>query len=372
MIERAWTEISGRRILLTGHTGFKGAWMLALLERLGAQVCGLSLEEPVSSPSLYELIARDPDRNWGATEDHRFSVTDLDRLNGLLNSFSPEIVLHFAAQPLVRQSYSAPYETFCANTLGVLNLMECVRKRDTIRTVLCVTTDKVYRQDTLGRPFREEDPLGARDPYSASKAAAEHIAHSYLESFFRPGGIGLATARAGNVIGGGDWAPDRIIPDLVRAASEGEPAALRNPTYVRPWQHVLDASAGYLSLLVQLCKDPGRYSGAWNFEAGGNGQHTVADLADSFYSAMGHGCWEDGFETEAPHEERHLALESGKARSELGWAGRWGFHEAVRRTALWYAGWLEGECPRALVERDLDAFLDTSSPAMKTPAEGNS
>ncbi len=351
-------HISGRQVLLTGHTGFKGAWLCAALHRLGAKVCGVSLTEPVSSPSLFDLACLS-----SVVEDRRFDIADTDMLRRTLSEFKPDIIIHMAAQPLVRYSYDAPAQTFLTNTVGTLNVLESLRSVGWAGVVLCITTDKVYRQmDSEAASgalfFQETSPLGGRDPYSASKAAAEMVFHSYWQSFFKPAGIGAASVRAGNVIGGGDWALDRVIPDLVRAACDGKRGVIRNPSSVRPWQHVLDALGGYLTLVCRLLTDPQEFSGSWNFGPVEADHRPVCDVADTFYDAWGSGGWDTVNLARAPHEESVLMLDCGKAREQLGWRPKWEFDEAVRRTARWYAGWNEGTPVQDLIAADLDVFFD--------------
>jgi CDP-glucose 4,6-dehydratase len=249
----------GRRVLITGHTGFKGSWLTLLLKQLGAEVAGIALSPP-TKPSLFEFAR--------VAEDLQSVEGDIRRLPvllELLTSYRPEIVLHLAAQSVVATGYTDPITTFDTNVLGTANVLESVRGLSSVKSVVSVTTDKVYADPDSGRRFVESDPLGGHDPYAASKAAAEIITASYRDSFLARHGVGVATARAGNVLGGGDWTPFQLVPDVIAAFSSGNPAALRHPEAVRPWQHVLDALAGYLDLAENLFADPDSFAGAWNF-----------------------------------------------------------------------------------------------------------
>jgi CDP-glucose 4,6-dehydratase len=335
MIERAfWRD---RRVLLTGHTGFKGAWLALWLERLGAQVFGLALP-PDTEPALFPMLAPKLVSRIG-------DIRDAGVVARAVQEARPQIVIHMAAQALVRRSYRAPIETFATNVMGTAHLLDSLRDAESLQAVLVVTTDKVYRNDSDGNPLAEDDPLGGADPYSASKAAAELVAASMAKSFF--GGKGVATARAGNVIGGGDWSEDRLIPDIWRAVKADEPLRLRNPQATRPWQHVLDPLAGYLQYAERLA------SGAdvpktLNFGPLPGDTLTVAELADAMLAAMR--CdqhWiKDG--CEQPAEAQHLALDPARAMRTLGWRPRLQAPEALQWTADWYRAVNTGAPARSL------------------------
>jgi CDP-glucose 4,6-dehydratase len=322
----------GRRVLVTGHTGFKGGWLALWLQEAGADVTGLALDPP-TDPSFFELVR--------VGEGMRSIIADLrdaDAVTLALAASEPEVVFHLAAQSLVRRSYSEPAETYAVNVMGTLHLLEAVRCTPSVRVVLVVTTDKCYENHEWPWPYRETDPMGGWDPYSSSKGCVELLCASYRRSFFqdsvRP--VALATARAGNVIGGGDYAPDRLVPDLVRGALAGAPTVIRNPEAVRPWQHVLDPIAGYLVLARALLEGEVDCADGWNFGPAAEDGLTVRAVADAFVRGWGAGAaWrpDDGGH---PHEAKLLRLDSSKARSRLGWSPRWGAEEALRRTVDWY------------------------------------
>lgn len=325
----------GRRVLLTGHTGFKGGWLAIWLMNLGARVDGYGLE-PDTKPSFFERS--------GLRERIASTIADIrDRakLHAAIESSQPEIVLHLAAQSLVRRSYEAAHLTFETNVMGTINLLESVRASPSVKVIVIVTSDKCYSNREWPWAYREDDPLGGRDPYSASKACAEIAAEAYRCSFFQfsRGGIGLATARAGNVIGGGDWATDRLVPDTIRALEAGVPLVLRNPSSVRPWQHVLEPLAGYLLLAESLYCDPARFSGAYNFGPSEGGEVSTSEIADLAVKVWGNGSWKAAVPGEAhgaPHEARYLRLDAGKARQVLGWRPRLRLEQALEMTLSWY------------------------------------
>ena len=349
-----------RRCLITGHTGFKGSWLSLWLHRMGSQVAGYALAPP-TCPSLFasaeisELV-----------RDHRGDVRDLERLRTVVEVVRPEIVFHLAAQPILRRSYAEPKNTFDINVGGTVNLLEALRNCPTVRAVVVVTSDKCYENQGLRRAFREGDPLGGHDLYSASKAMVEIVCSSYQKSFFASAGVALSTARAGNAIGGGDWAEDRLIPDAVRALQAGQPVALRNPRSIRPWQHVLEPLFGYLMLGARLLETEGvtegeQAGGSWNFGPDPDANRTVSDLMDEFIGAWGEGRWQDlsAEQTTAPHEAQHLALCWDKARTQLAWHPTWGFSEAIRKTAQWYRRWAEGASGRQLCLQQIREYVDT-------------
>ncbi|KAF0208849.1 MAG: CDP-glucose 4 [Actinobacteria bacterium] len=339
-----------KRVLLTGHTGFKGAWLSRWLLDLGAQVTGYALE-PDTTPSLYS------DLDLRALMDSRIGdIRDADRLSAVLTEVRPEVVFHLAAQPLVRRSYAEPKYTFETNVLGTVNLLEAVRASADCRVVVNVTTDKVYANPETGDAFDEACPLGGFDPYSASKAASELVTAAYRDSFFSaPDMAALATARAGNVIGGGDWAVDRLVPDCTRALLAGDPVVVRNPGSTRPWQHVLDPLSGYLRLGSVLLGDRS-LAGAFNFGPDPAAVRSVGELADEFVSVWGSGSWSAPDTGVHPHEAAQLRLAIAKAGRELQWSPLWDFDTAVERTAAWYRAYCAGESASDLVEADLGAY----------------
>jgi CDP-glucose 4,6-dehydratase len=325
----------GRRVFVTGHTGFKGGWLSLWLDKLGALVHGYALD-PEGEPALFD-VARIP---TVLRADTRADLADLAVLERALADARPEVVFHLAAQPLVRQSYQDPLGTFATNVMGTANLLEAVRKVDSVRAVVLITTDKVYDNREWQYPYREIDSLGGRDPYSASKAAAELVAASYRASFFAnatPRPIPVATARAGNVIGGGDWASDRLVPDCLQAFAARQPVRLRFPAAVRPWQHVLEPLAGYLTLAEHLLGEDGaRFANAWNFGPDPAGDATVGEVAATLAGLWGgEARVEHAPDVSAPHEAGLLRLDSSRARQSLSWVPRWSLAQALRHTVEW-------------------------------------
>lgn len=338
----------GKRVLLTGHTGFKGGWLALWLHRLGARVTGVALA-PNTQPSLFELARIDT-----VCEHHVVDIRNAAALAAVVRAAQPEVVLHLAAQPLVRASYREPVATFATNVMGTAHLLEAVRVLPCVRVAVVVTTDKVYANQEWAYPYREDEALGGHDPYSASKAASEIVAASYRDSFLKAQGVALATARAGNVIGGGDWSEDRLIPDAVRAWQAGTSLSIRRPQAIRPWQHVLDPLAGYLRLVERLWADPA-LAGAYNFGPRTDEAATVRDVVTFAREAYGRGECVFGDGSEGPHEAGWLALEVAKARAVLGVAPRWPLQQAVARTMHWYRRIADGGDARALCEADIAA-----------------
>lgn len=339
----------GKRVLLTGHTGFKGAWLALWLQRLGAQVTGMALPA-ATQPNLFELTGKDQ-----SLLARTCDIRNASALKSLVQDARPEIVFHLAAQALVRLSYQQPLETFATNVMGTANLLDAVRDVGSVRVVVAVTTDKVYQNREWPYPYREEDALGGHDPYSASKAAAELVIASYRASFFEAAGIAVASARAGNVIGGGDWSPDRLVPDAIRAWNANQPLHIRRPQAIRPWQHVLEPLAGYIKLAEALWHQPD-LAGAYNFGPQTHEAATVREVVQLAQGAYGMGQvnWGDG--SEGPHEAGWLALEIAKARSVLRVYPRWTLDESVRRTMSWYRQLHEGADARALCQSDILAY----------------
>ncbi len=332
-----------RRVLVTGHTGFKGSWLTLWLREVEALTAGYSLAVPPSKPDLFALgkLAQD------CTLDARGDVGDRAALRAAFAEAKPEIVFHLAAQPLVRASYRDPAETWRVNVQGTLAVLEACRDCDSVKTIVVITTDKVYENPESGHPFREDSPLGGYDPYSASKAACEILCASWRRSFLAAStdngsterGVGLATARAGNVIGGGDFAEDRLVPDLVRAHIANSITSLRYPEAVRPWQHVLEPLAGYLLLAEKLHADPVTYATAFNFGPDKNDFRPVRNVADGICAVL-RSRWEHQ-QSPQPHEAGLLRLDSSRAETLLDWKPQLPFAETLRWTADWYAGWLQ-------------------------------
>jgi len=340
---------NGKRVLLTGHTGFKGAWLTMWLRHMGAEVTGVSLP-PETQPSLFELA-----RVGELCASHLHDIRDAAGLKELVRQAEPQIVLHLAAQSLVRRSYREPLVTFETNVGGTANVLDALRDLDGLRVAVMITTDKVYKNLDQRTPFREADALGGHDPYSASKAASEIVIASYRDSFLRSQGIAVASARAGNVIGGGDWSEDRLLPDVVRAWQSGESVRIRRPEATRPWQHVLEPLGGYLLLAEALWNRP-ELADAYNFGPAPDDAISVRAVVDHARAAYGEGeiAWGDG--NEGPHEEHWLALNIDKAREALGFEPRWRASEAIGRTMSWFRAQHHGEDARSLCEREIDTY----------------
>ncbi len=338
---------AGRRVLVTGHTGFKGGWLSLWLQRLGAEVTGFSAPPP-TEPSLFALA-----RVGELVTDVRGDVRDRAAVEAAVRGARPDVVLHLAAQPLVRRAWREPVDAFAINALGTAHVLDAVRAHAEGAAVVVVTTDKVYADPDSGRRFREGDPLGGKDPYSASKAAAELVAAAYRESY----GLRIATARAGNVIGGGDWAEDRILPDAVRASAAGRALIVRSPGAVRPWQHVLNPLSGYL-LLAERLAGSAEPAAAWNFApAPASEQRPVGWLVEHFAAALG-----AGLEVEVPaggdgpREAARLALDPTLATERLGWTERWPLERGIAATADWYSRVCEGADARAVTLEQIGDF----------------
>jgi CDP-glucose 4,6-dehydratase len=344
----------GRSVFVTGHTGFKGGWLTLWLHQLGAKVHGYALDPP-TEPALFE-VARVA---TVLASDMRADLADLAQLKSALRKAQPEVIFHLAAQPLVRESYVDPLGTLASNVMGTAHVLEAARSVDSIHAIVLITTDKVYENRECVYPYREVDPLGGHDPYSASKAAAEIVAASYRASFFT-GETGhqarVATARAGNVIGGGDWAADRLIPDLMRAFTKGEQAKVRSPHAIRPWQHVLEPLYGYLMLTERLWQDGPEFAVGWNFGPLEADVRPVSDMAQALVAQWGDGAaW--GVDGDAhPHETRDLRLDSTKARARLGWQPRWSLDQALTETVAWYKAWAGGQDMRAFTLSQIDTY----------------
>ncbi|MBF0588295.1 MAG: CDP-glucose 4,6-dehydratase [Magnetococcales bacterium] len=346
----------GLKIFLTGHTGFKGAWLALWLRELGAEVTGFALPPP-TNPSLFEMAG------VGELVEHvEGDIRDFDGLRGALDECRPDLVFHLAAQALVRPSYESPKETFDANVGGSVNLLEAVRLQPSVRGLIYVTTDKCYHNNEWIWGYRENDPLGGRDPYSASKAAAEMAFAAYRHSYLAEReGLGAASVRAGNVIGGGDWALDRIIPDCMRALQAGEAIGVRNPSATRPWQHVLDPLAGYLQLAAALLEDSDRYTGSWNFGPRTDSVRSVGELVERVTTAWGGGEAQHTPAHAAPHEANLLQLNIDKAQMRLGWQPQWQAARAIQETVVWYRQVADGASPREETRKQIRAFMEEQS-----------
>jgi CDP-glucose 4,6-dehydratase len=326
----------GRKVLITGHTGFKGGWLALWLGSLGAKVHGYSLAPP-TEPNFF-TAARVGEGLAGHTIG---DIRDLGQLTQALQTAAPEIVLHLAAQPLVRASYDDPVQTYATNVLGTVHVLEAVRQCPSVRAVVNVTTDKCYENREWVWPYRESDPLGGHDPYSSSKACAELVTAAYRRSFLCESGVAIATARAGNVIGGGDWAVDRLLPDFFRASQTRRPMQVRHPQAIRPWQHVLDPLCGYLLLAEQLLETGQAAAEAWNFGPNEADARSVQWLLSQLVTLMPGTSWQQ-LGTEQVHEAGTLKLDSAKSRSRLKWRPRWNLTEAVAKTVEWHLAWAAG------------------------------
>jgi CDP-glucose 4,6-dehydratase len=345
----------GRRVLVTGHTGFKGSWLCLWLQQLGAQVFGYSLPPP-TRPSHWELLGLGLHAADG-------DIRDLDRLRRFVADVRPEVVFHLAAQPLVRLSYEQPIDTFSTNVMGTLQLYEACRTVGGVRAIVSITTDKVYENREWAWAYREDDRLGGHDPYSASKACADLASASYRRSYWPPESYGqrhetlLCTARAGNVIGGGDWAHDRLVPDLMRAAARGDEAVLRNPGSTRPWEHVLEPLGGYLLLGQRLWQGGAELARAWNFGPAAEGVLTVEEVVRLLAREWPAVRYRIERPEQAPHEAGQLTLECSLARATLGWRPLWDGPAGFRRTAEWYRAHHE-QAGAVLSRRQLDDYVE--------------
>ena len=342
----------GKRVLVTGHTGFKGAWMCRVLVDAGAILTGYSLEAP-TQPNLFALAG---------VEDNMTSiigdVRDLAHLMEVFDQAQPEIVLHLAAQPIVRTSYEQPVYTYETNVMGTVNILECVRTHPCVKSFLNVTTDKVYENKEWAWGYRENEPLDGYDPYSNSKSCSELVTHSYKSSFFQDGRTAISTARAGNVIGGGDFARDRIIPDCVRAAADKQPIIVRNPYSTRPYQHVLEPVMAYLMIAQKQYEDPS-FAGWYNVGPDDCDCVTTGELTTLFCQAWGDGMtWENRSEANAPHEANFLKLDCSKIKATFGWKPRWHMQEAIQKTVEWSKVWMDGgDVPQEMV-REIKEFVE--------------
>jgi len=344
----------GRRVLLTGHTGFKGAWTALWLNRLGARTTGFALP-PDTDPSLFQLagVAADADSRIG-------DLRAPDAVAAAVEAADPEVALHYAAQPLVRRAIADPVATIAVNALGLAHLLDALRDRPALQRILVVTSDKVYDNRERGVAFAEDDPLGGKDPYSASKAAAEMIARAFAQTYFAPRGVALVTARGGNVIGGGDYAEDRIVPDIMRAWSKGARPLLRMPMATRPWQHVLDCVAGYLVYAERSLDDVPR---ALNFGPDPGDPVTVAELTRAMLEALGAKPEFDVDPSPGPQEMKSLAVDASRARAALGWRNRLSSAASVQWTADWRRRVRLGESARAVTLDQIDAYGALPAPA---------
>jgi CDP-glucose 4,6-dehydratase len=355
----------GKRVLLTGHTGFKGSWLSVWLQGMGARIAGFALP-PGPGPSLFELAAV-----AGRLEQSMYAdIRSLDHVSELVDRFRPEIVLHLAAQSLVRESYLRPIETYQVNVIGTANLLEAVRSSDSCRAVIVVTSDKCYENHEWVWGYRESDPLGGHDPYSSSKGCAELVTAAYRRSFYKGSNgqpVGIASARAGNVIGGGDFAKDRLVPDLMAAALARGAMKVRNPDAIRPWQHVLEPLSGYLLLAERLWDDPIRYSDSWNFGPSPEDAHSVRWVLEQVGKVWGHKIPWDIDGEPAPHEAHLLMLDSAKAHAQLGWKPRWSLERALKAVVEWYKAYEQQEFIGDVVLQQIACYESRSTRGLTIP-----
>lgn len=345
---------SGRRVLLTGHTGFKGGWLALWLQSMDAEVCGLALAPP-TSPALFEIA-----RVAAGMQHHIVDIRDCSAVHSVMSGFQPDIVFHLAAQPLVRASYQHPINTYATNVMGTVHVLEAARHAGSVRTIVNVTTDKCYDNRELTTGYRETDPMGGHDPYSSSKGCAELVSAAYRTSFLCDAGIALATARAGNVIGGGDWAEDRLVPDVLRALERGEPVQIRNPHAIRPWQHVLEPLSGYLLLAQRLHMHGQQDAEAWNFGPRADDAKPVQWIVERLCKAWGDDAhWKPQPGTH-PHEASFLKLDISKADHRLHWAPRWSLDTALNRTVQWQRAWQQQADMRVVCLQQISEYLEAA------------
>lgn len=347
----------GRKVLVTGHTGFKGSWLCLLLNKLGADIYGYSLMPP-TQPSLY-VEARIEQLITSYTGD----VRDLSYLQQVMREVQPEIVIHMAAQPLVRESYKIPVETYAINVMGTVNVLEACRQTASVKAIVNVTTDKCYENREWHWGYRENEAMGGYDPYSNSKGCSELVTSSYRRSYFNPAayaqhGVALGSGRAGNVIGGGDWADDRLIPDFIKAISKGEQVQIRSPFAIRPWQHVLEPLTGYLTLAEKLFSEGAKYAEGWNFGPDDKDAKNVEWITRKICELWGEGASYSIDTNPQPHEANYLKLDCSKAKAELNWEPRWNISSTLKSIVEWNKAYLSGQNIREVTEQQIKTFFE--------------
>jgi CDP-glucose 4,6-dehydratase len=343
----------GKRVFLTGHTGFKGGWLALWLQSMGAEVHGYALNPPTKT-NLFEGAGV----GKGMASSVIADIREADMLSQAMQRAKPEIIFHLAAQPLVRYSYAQPAETYAVNVMGTVHLLEAVRATPSVKAVVNVTTDKCYENKEWEWGYRENEAMGGFDPYSSSKGCAELVTSAYRQSFLEPAGIALASSRAGNVIGGGDWAADRLIPDFLRAMDAGETLKIRAPQSTRPWQHVLEPLSGYLILAEQLFVNGAEFAEAWNFGPGDEDARSVRWIVERMAEMQQGVKWQCD-ETPQPHEANYLKLDSSKAKTRLHWSARWRLQTALQKTLDWHQAWRSKEDMRAVTLRQIAQYQAT-------------
>lgn len=356
VVDKIFNEFyQGKTVLLTGDTGFKGSWLAYWLYEMGANVIGYALP-PLNQDDHYNLLGL-IDKITHIDGD----ILDAGKVQEVFEKYQPEVVFHLAAQALVRYSYDEPKLTFDTNVAGSVNILEGIRKTSSVKSFVYVTSDKAYKNKEWNWGYRENDELGGHDPYSASKAAAELVFSSYTDSFFsKMPHLGVGTVRAGNVIGGGDWALDRIIPDCIKALNKNAPIVIRNPHATRPWQHVLEPLSGYLLLGVRLWENPEKFSGAWNFGPHIKSIKTVKELSDEVVKVYGNGEIDEQYDINAKHEASILHLNCDKSNLHLDWYPTWNFEDTIKKTVTWYVKFKGGENPEDLAKSDINNFLNSN------------
>jgi CDP-glucose 4,6-dehydratase len=344
-----------KKVFITGHTGFKGGWLSLWLNSLGAEVHGYALPPP-TNPNLFDTANVKSCLKTNSIAD----IRDLDSIKEAIGKANPDIVFHLAAQPLVRQSYVNPLETYTTNVIGTVNLLEAIRQTPSVRAIVNVTTDKCYENREWIWPYREDEAMGGYDPYSSSKGCVELVTSAYRRSFFVKSGVALASARAGNVIGGGDWAEDRLIPDFLRSLGEKNNLIIRSPDAIRPWQHVLEPLSGYILLAERLHSDGQTYATAWNFGPREDDAKPVKWIVEKLLSSTPEATWQLD-QNPQPHEANYLKLDSSKARSMLNWQSRWDLETALSKTVDWHRSWQNGDDMRAVCLKQIQEYVATAS-----------
>lgn len=340
----------GKRVLLTGHTGFKGGWLSLWLQSMEAVIQGMALPPP-THPSLFEVA-----RVAGGLKHGLVDIRNFDAIKAQMDEFQPEIIFHLAAQPLVRLSYQQPVDTYATNVMGTVHILEAARHIPSLKAIVNVTTDKCYENREWSWGYREIEPMGGHDPYSSSKGCSELISSAYRQSFLQEAGIAIATARAGNVIGGGDWAVDRLVPDILRSLGRKEPVLIRNPHAIRPWQHVLEPLSGYLLLAQQLVEHGHAYAESWNFGPNDEDARPVQWIVEHMCNEWGHGASWEMQPGNHPHEANYLKLDISKSKHRLRWAPRWGLERSLGSIMEWHQSWLAGKDMRSVCVQHIKEY----------------